>query len=207
MYGIFGICTQLSNSLGGSFGSRFWIEDWGYPALGVYFAHARSCRHDMFALDYRDCGPTGDRALSMSTRTGTTRSPFWRQDSRSSYAACGQSRRSRAEACPQPGRPVDGTAGLPASIDPRSARVLCASGRSLPRRGLARSGLRGAAAGAVAEEAGKVADSRAYLVADLPLRVDHFRIGWRYGPQPRGTQEYGVGAAVPKPSHPTNSHC
>jgi hypothetical protein len=39
--------------LGGTFGSRFWIEEWGYADIGVYFADCPSAGHDMLCLDYR----------------------------------------------------------------------------------------------------------------------------------------------------------
>jgi hypothetical protein len=44
------------NSLCGQFGHRFWVEEWGYPDIGVYFADCPSAGHDMLALDYR-AGP------------------------------------------------------------------------------------------------------------------------------------------------------
>jgi hypothetical protein len=41
-------------------GSKFWITEWGYPPIGVYFAETASGGHDMIALDYRACGPHGE---------------------------------------------------------------------------------------------------------------------------------------------------
>jgi hypothetical protein len=83
--GIYGINRSKRNSLGGIWtqrraftgrnpetgedivveaktiqtGSRFWISEWGYPPIGVYFADTASGGHDMIALDYRACGPHG----------------------------------------------------------------------------------------------------------------------------------------------------
>ena len=58
--GIFGIGRDLACSLCGETGSRFWIEVWGYPDLGVYFGDCPSAGHDMIAMDYRDVGPAGE---------------------------------------------------------------------------------------------------------------------------------------------------
>jgi hypothetical protein len=43
-------------SLCGEVGSAFWVSEWGYPDIGVYFADCPSGGHDMIALDYRDGG-------------------------------------------------------------------------------------------------------------------------------------------------------
>jgi hypothetical protein len=61
--GIFSIGAKKSNSLCGSLGSQFWIDEWGYPAIGVYFADCPSAGHDMLCLDYRACGPQGEPAV------------------------------------------------------------------------------------------------------------------------------------------------
>ena len=58
--GIFGIGRDLAYSLCGTAGSRFWIEEWGYPDLGVYFVDCPSAGHDMIAMDYRGVGPDGE---------------------------------------------------------------------------------------------------------------------------------------------------
>ncbi|WP_341716484.1 SMI1/KNR4 family protein [Micromonospora sp. FIMYZ51] len=58
--GIMGIGRKRRYSLAGEAGSRFWIEEWGYPAIGVYFATCPSAGHDMIAFDYRDSGPDGE---------------------------------------------------------------------------------------------------------------------------------------------------
>ena len=55
--GIYSIGSEKSYSLCGDAGSRFWVEEWGYPDIGVYFADCPSAGHDMLCLDYRTCGP------------------------------------------------------------------------------------------------------------------------------------------------------
>lgn len=58
--GIFSIGNNKPYSLCGELGSRFHIEEWGYPEIGVYFADCPSAGHDMVCLDYRACGPQGE---------------------------------------------------------------------------------------------------------------------------------------------------
>jgi hypothetical protein len=60
VHGIMGIGRDRRYSLAGEAGSRFWIAEWGYPAIGVYFATCPSAGHDMIAFDYRDSGPDGE---------------------------------------------------------------------------------------------------------------------------------------------------
>lgn len=36
--GIYSIGREKAYSLCGDMGSQFWIDEWGYPAIGVYFA-------------------------------------------------------------------------------------------------------------------------------------------------------------------------
>lgn len=57
---IMGIGRELSNSLCGDMGSQFMIDEWGYPAYGVYICDCPSAGHDMILLDYRKCGPEGE---------------------------------------------------------------------------------------------------------------------------------------------------
>ena len=58
--GLCAIGRDKRYSLCGEAGSRFWIEHWGYPSIGVYFATCPSAGHDMMCLDYRACGPNGE---------------------------------------------------------------------------------------------------------------------------------------------------
>lgn len=57
---IYSIGGNKRRSLCGGAGSKFWVEEWGYPDIGVYFADCPSAGHDMVCLDYRACGPTGE---------------------------------------------------------------------------------------------------------------------------------------------------
>ena len=58
--GIYSIGSSKPSSLCGHSGSVFWVKEWGYPDIGVYFADCPSAGHDMLCLDYRTCGPTGE---------------------------------------------------------------------------------------------------------------------------------------------------
>lgn len=61
--GIFAIGRTAQSSLCGALGQRLWLGEWGYPALGVYFADTPSAGHDMIALDYRASGPHGEPSV------------------------------------------------------------------------------------------------------------------------------------------------
>jgi tetratricopeptide (TPR) repeat protein len=58
--GILGVDPSKRESLLGEFGSRFMIEEWGYPDIGVAVCDCPSAGHDMIFLDYRGCGPEGE---------------------------------------------------------------------------------------------------------------------------------------------------
>lgn len=60
VHGIYSIGDRKRCSLGSGMGSQFWIDEWGYPPIGVYFADCPSAGHDMICLDYRACGPQGE---------------------------------------------------------------------------------------------------------------------------------------------------
>ncbi|MBW7676921.1 SMI1/KNR4 family protein [Chryseobacterium chendengshani] len=58
--GFLGIGRTKTNSLCGALGSQFMIDEWGYPAIGVYIADCPSAGHDMILLDYSKCGKDGE---------------------------------------------------------------------------------------------------------------------------------------------------
>ncbi|MHC6202480.1 Imm51 family immunity protein [Breznakiellaceae bacterium SP9] len=58
--GIMGVDSAKSFSLLGELGNKLWIEDWGYPDIGVAICDTISGGHDMVFLDYRNCGPQGE---------------------------------------------------------------------------------------------------------------------------------------------------
>lgn len=58
--GLYSIGCDKTYSLRGKFSSGFWVDEWGYPPIGIYFADCPSAGHDMLCLDYRECGPTGE---------------------------------------------------------------------------------------------------------------------------------------------------
>ena len=60
IHSICGIGSSHKNSLCGEFGSQFWIDEWGYPDIGVYFGSCPSAGHDMICMDYRANGPSGE---------------------------------------------------------------------------------------------------------------------------------------------------
>jgi len=61
--GISGIGGTKDHSLCGSLGSKFMIEEWGYPNIGVCICDTPSAGHDLVMLDYSECGPQGEPRL------------------------------------------------------------------------------------------------------------------------------------------------
>jgi hypothetical protein len=66
--GMMGIGRDKRYALLGEVGSHFWIDEWRYPAIGVYFATCPSAGHDVIAFDYRDCGPDGEPRVVLVDR-------------------------------------------------------------------------------------------------------------------------------------------
>jgi hypothetical protein len=58
--GIMGIGHSRVYSLCGELGSQFMIDEWGYPAIGIYICDCPSAGHDMILLDYTVCGNDGE---------------------------------------------------------------------------------------------------------------------------------------------------
>lgn len=57
---IYGMDRSKEYSLCGSMGSRFWMDEWRYPSIGVVIGDTISAGHQMIVLDYSDCGPQGE---------------------------------------------------------------------------------------------------------------------------------------------------
>ena len=91
--GIYSVGREKPCSLCGRFGSEFWVEEWGYPPIGVYFANCPSAGHDMVCLDYRASRRPGSHGSSTLTKSGTTRSWSSRRVSKRLSAAWRTTRR------------------------------------------------------------------------------------------------------------------
>jgi len=60
---IMGIGKDKTNSIGGEHGSKFWITEWEYPDIGIYFGETPTGGHDMILLDYSSCGRQGEPSV------------------------------------------------------------------------------------------------------------------------------------------------
>lgn len=85
--GIYSIGSARPNSLCGQFGSRFWIDEWGYPPIGSTSPTVRRPATIWSAWTTAPAGLRASPAWSTSTRSATTRSPSSRRASRLSFVA------------------------------------------------------------------------------------------------------------------------
>ena len=67
---ISGVDPSKRYSLCGEFGSKFWIEEWKYPNIGIAICGTSSGGHDMIFLDYSDCGPEGEPCVAHIDQEG-----------------------------------------------------------------------------------------------------------------------------------------
>ena len=65
LVGIYGIDKDKECSVCGCYGTEFWLEEWGYPAIGLVIADTISGGHDMIFLDYSECGPEGEPMVTL----------------------------------------------------------------------------------------------------------------------------------------------
>ena len=65
LVGIYGIDKDKECSVCGDYGTEFWLEEWGYPAIGLVIADTISGGHDMVFLDYSECGPEGEPMVTL----------------------------------------------------------------------------------------------------------------------------------------------
>ncbi|GAB3488958.1 SMI1/KNR4 family protein [Amycolatopsis cihanbeyliensis] len=61
---ILGLGGEFGIAGGAEAGSRYLIEEWGYPPIGVVICAMPSGGHDAVLLDYSDCGPNGEPAVA-----------------------------------------------------------------------------------------------------------------------------------------------
>ncbi|MDQ1163530.1 hypothetical protein QE422_003898 [Chryseobacterium sp. SORGH_AS 447] len=78
--GIMGIGREKTYALCGELGSRFMIEEWGYPDDGVYVCDCPSAGHDMILLDYSRCGKSGEPEVVHVDQEADYRKTFLAKD-------------------------------------------------------------------------------------------------------------------------------
>lgn len=57
------VSRQTISSLENGRYNRFWIDECGYPDIGIAFGEAESGGHEMYFPDYRLCGKNGEPAV------------------------------------------------------------------------------------------------------------------------------------------------
>lgn len=78
--GIYGIDKNKPYSVCGEFSSKFWMEEWGYPGIGVYICDCPSAGHDMICLDYSNCGSQGEPVVVHIDQESDYRKTFIAKD-------------------------------------------------------------------------------------------------------------------------------
>jgi hypothetical protein len=63
---LFGV--GFERGIDGEYESRYMIQEWGYPDVGIVIADTPSAGHDAVMLDYSECGPRGEpRVIHVET--------------------------------------------------------------------------------------------------------------------------------------------
>ncbi|MBI3221395.1 MAG: SMI1/KNR4 family protein [Bacteroidetes bacterium] len=78
--GLMGIGRNKTYSVCGSLGSKFMIEEWGYPNTGVFICDCPSAGHDMIMLDYSNCGKDGEPEVVHVDQESDYRKTFLAKD-------------------------------------------------------------------------------------------------------------------------------
>jgi len=78
--GIMGIGRSKTYSLCGQLGSKFIIEEWGYPDTGFFICDCPSAGHDMVMLDYLKCGRNGEPEVVHVDQEGDYKKTFLAKD-------------------------------------------------------------------------------------------------------------------------------
>jgi hypothetical protein len=58
--GIMGVGRENDYTLCGECGSKFMMEEWGYPDIGIMICDTPTAGHTMVMLDYRACDNHGE---------------------------------------------------------------------------------------------------------------------------------------------------
>lgn len=61
---LYPIGKYTSITINGSMGTDFLVEEWGFPPIGVAIGDGMCGCHEVFFLDYRECGPEGEPKVS-----------------------------------------------------------------------------------------------------------------------------------------------
>lgn len=61
---LYAIDKNYDYGIAGEYGTKFIVDEWGYPDIGVAICDTPSAGHEMIFLDYRDCGNQGEPKVS-----------------------------------------------------------------------------------------------------------------------------------------------